>query len=104
MGLFDFFKSSDVETINGVEFPKFNGYARWKDGRNKQNYKRENFYYRAEESAKLPEYMSKVNSYGFVQKTRVRYENANGDYIIIDPNYKYGRNPAGLHIAFHAKK
>ena len=104
MGLFDFFKSSDTENINGVEFPKFNGKASWKDGRNKPNYKRKNFYYNVEESVKLPEYISKVNSYGFMKKTEVRYENSKGDYIIIDPNYKYGRNTSKLHIGFHAKK
>ena len=104
MGLFDFFKSSDTETINGVEFPKFNGKTRWKDGRNKPNYKRKNFYYKLEESTKLPEYLLKVNSHGFVKKTEVRYENSNGDYIIIDPNYKYTKRRTMLHIAFHAKK
>ena len=42
MGLFDFFKKSDVENINGIEFPKFQGNLVGRDGRNKPNYKRKN--------------------------------------------------------------
>lgn len=104
MGLFDFFKNSDVEKINGVEFPKFDGKLVGRDGRNKFNYKRKNYYYNIDESIKLPEYIAKVNSHGFVKKTNVRYENQNGDYIIIDPNYTDTWKKNELHIAFHAKK
>ena len=104
MGLFDFFKNSDTENINGIEFPKFNGKLVGRDGRNKPNYKRKNYYYKPEESIKIPEYIAKVNSYGFIKKTEVRYENSNGDYIIIDPNYTDSWKKNELHIAFHAKK
>lgn len=104
MGLFDFFKSSDIEKINGVEFPKFDGKLVGKEGRNKPNYKRKNYYYNKDESIKIPEYLSKINSYGFIKKTDVRYENANGDYIIVDPNYTDTWKNNELHIAFHAKK
>ena len=102
--MIDFFKKSDVENINGVEFPKFQGNLVGRAGRNKPNYKRKNYYYLPEDSIRLPEYIGKVNSYGFIKKTEVRYENSNGDYIIIDPNYKDSWKKNELHIAFHAKR
>lgn len=103
MGLFDLF-SSNVVKINGVEFPKFKGKLKSQETRNKPNYKRKNFYYKPSDSVLIQEYIMQVNSYGFVKKTEVRYENGNGDYIIIDPNYVDSWNDNELHIAFQAKK
>lgn len=103
MGLFDFFKS-DVEKINNIEFPKFDGRIIGRDSRRKYNYTRKNYYYSIDEAIKVPEYISKINSYGFNKATEVRYQNSNGDYIIIDPNYVGYSKKTKLHIAFHAKK
>ena len=103
MGLFDFLNSNVVK-INGVEFPKFSGKVKYRETRNKPNYKRKNFYYKKEDVFLIQEYIPKINSYGFEKKTDVRYENNNGDYIIIDPNYTDNWKGSKLHIAFQAKK
>lgn len=106
MGLFDFLNSKTVK-INGVEFPKLNGVKIInKYTRNTPKYKRMDYIFKKIDDIQLQEYINEINSYGFYKKTDVRFENGNGDYVIIerDNSYRIFTKQEVIHIAFHVKK
>ena len=95
MGLFDFF-NKQTDNILGVEFPKFNGQKTFGWPKETNNYKRKDYYYK-QDSEKVMEYISLINSYGFSRVNDKKYQNDNS-YIIIE---EIGNR---LHIAFHVNK